>query len=790
MRKWWKVALLLLLALIGAAGLGRIRFETDPLAVLPDAMPEVSGLQAFQRVFSKKGELIVLLEADDEMAGMLPDRAAELGELLKDSGASDSVRWQPRWRDSPEGMAELFAWLWLNGEPEELETLAGRLSEKEIAGSMEDAMERVATALDGMDIVQSAHDPFGFLDHSALRSFFAASEGGGEGFESADGMAQLIFIDAPRPVAGYREADAWLSEVRAVIDPWADENGIRAAYTGDPAFEAEIGGAMEGDMRGTVGITSVVIGLLFLLMQRRIGLLAGLSVTLALVFVATLGIAGWVYGELSIMAAGFAAILIGLAVDYGVLICQEAKVCGHDQLPIYRATARSIGWAAATTAAVFLALNLSGLPGIAQLGTVVGIGVVLGALFMLGIYVPWVARVGAGRPAIGHKTAWVPGRVGSLALLGGLALAALVVLGIRGLPGVEFDRSLLRPRNSASMATFERIQEHFPDWGSPAIRLVVEGDTDQEVSRRIASLESSLEELASERPDLVEAFELPSLWWPEPGRMAANREQIEKLAESKDRLIAAADAAGFSEEGTALGRSVLEAMGSVGSLSDGRMPDGEASAEILRGVASRATDGGGYLLGTLELSDPDGLGVEDLKDLRRLGGEGIHLAGWSLLKPAVLPLVKKDLIDVFLPMAGLMLLMLTLVFRRVKDVTTAVLAMSLSGLLLLAAMRLAGIEWNFLNIAATPLLLGTGLDYAIHILLALRRTGGNVRAVWNGTGKAVLFCGCSTAIGFGSLAFASIDALASLGKVAVLGILCSMIVAVILVPGVRGTAER
>ena len=219
------------------------------------------------------------------------------------------------------------------------------------------------------------------------------------------------------------------------------------------------------------------------------------------------------------------------------------------------------------------------------------------------------------------------------------------------------------------------------------------------------------------------------------------------------------------------------------------VPSDEAAAEILRGFVSK-NEQGGTLLGTVELSSPEELSPEDFASLRKFSTDGIHLASWTLLKPAVLPWVKKDLMEVFLPMAGLMVVMLTLVFRNVWDVSLALATMLLSGALLLAAMRVAGIGWNFLNIAATPLLLGTGLDYTIHILLAVRRTGGDLRAVWNGTGKAVLFCGTSTAIGFGSLAFASNDALASLGKVAVLGILISMVVSILLLPGIRGKRAK
>jgi predicted RND superfamily exporter protein len=68
-------------------------------------------------------------------------------------------------------------------------------------------------------------------------------------------------------------------------------------------------------------------------------------------------------------------------------------------------------------------------------------------------------------------------------------------------------------------------------------------------------------------------------------------------------------------------------------------------------------------------------------------------------------------------------------------------------------------------------------------MLALRRSGGDFQAMWEGTGKAVLFCGATTAIGFGSLCFASNEAMASMGAVAVIGILVSMMLSVFVLPG-------
>ena len=788
MHRAWKWIVLVVVILIAAAGIFRIRIDTDVLSVLPKDLPEVKGLRAFQEVFSRDDELIVVLHSEEE-GGDLGARAAELAERVKGAGLASEVRWQPRWRDDSEGLGELFAWLWMNGSPEEVERLTADLSEEEIEGTLETAIERVATALDGGEMMLSAHDPLGFLNHPAMRAFFEASEHGGEGFLSADGKSQLVFIRASESVTGYKEAGAWLGKLDEVVQPWAAENELSVGYTGDPAFEAEIGGAMENDMSGTATLTSILIGLLFLVMQRRHGLLLGLSGVLGLVFLVTAGMAGWIYGDLSIMAAGFAAILLGLVVDYGVLICQEAKLCNHEAAGIRAATSKSILWAAATTAAVFFALNLSGMPGISQLGTVVACGVIAGAILMVVLFIPWVARAGAGRVLAEGNRSWIPGKRGAWISLLALLLVAGSVLAIRGVPGVAFDRSLLRPRESKAMEAFEGIQKAFPEWGAPALKLVVEGATDPEVRDRLARAEKDFRALASAWPEQVKRVDVPSGWWPSPQNIAENRTALASLGEDRERLLRAADEAGFSEEGLGLGKMILEALPKVAGWPVGQMPTGSAAEEILGTMVVKAEQGG-RVLGTVELRNPETLEVGDLERLRRAGGDGVMLAGWALLKPAVLPLVKKDVVEVFLPMAGLMIVMLALVFRDVRDVAAAVGAMMASGLVLLAVMRLAGLEWNFLNIAATPLLLGTGLDYGIHILLALRRTQGNLGHVWHGTGKAVLFCGASTAIGFGSLAFASIDALASLGKVALLGILISMVVSVVLLPGLRGARKE
>jgi predicted RND superfamily exporter protein len=785
--RWVRWIVLPGLAVVAALGISRLRMDTDILAMLPGGLSEVRGLRVVQEEFSRAGELVILLECGEEDAGLLQEVAEELAVELESAGVAKAARWRPAWSDDPAEMAELIAYLWLNGDPAAIQELAGELSPERAGLTMEKAVARVASSLEGMDMVIRAHDPFGFLGQEEMVKLIER-QGGGEGFGSADGRAFLLLIEAPEDVdvTGYKAAGAWLDEVRGVCERRLAEGNewVSFGFTGNPAFNAEIGGAIERDMSKTIGLTSLLIGGLFLWMQRRLRLLLGMGVMLGLVFLITLGAGGWIFGSLGIMSAGFAAILIGLAVDYGVLICQEAKLEQHDVAAIRRSVLRSIAWAAATTAAVFAALNASSLPGIGQLGSLVAIGIVVGALVMLGLYVPWVAWAGAGRVTAGSGPgAPFPrrGRSVSIAVvMGAMAVGALVW---KGRPGIEFDFALMRPKNSSAMETFERVQASYPAWEEGTLKLVVEGGSPEEIAKRVDGLVPRLEGMLGE--GLLADWWLPVGWWPDAGRQAANRALAASLTGDAERVLGAADEAGFNEQGRALGKAVLEQLGEL-AASDGTVfPQSAAAADIMRGFLARTGDGG-VLLGEVRPAN----GVLDDPRLLAIQDEGVSLAGWEALRPAVLPLVRRDLYRVFLPMALVMVVMLGAVFRRAREVALVVGAMAFSGLMLCGLMAVAGLEWNFLNVAAIPLLLGTAVDYGIHMLLALRRCGDDFARAWHGTGKAIVFCGVSTAIGFGSLSFASNEAMASMGMVCAVGILLNMGTAVLLLPGWRGGSAR
>ncbi len=228
------------------------------------------------------------------------------------------------------------------------------------------------------EIAQLSYDPFGLTRLPENVAGTVSGFGSGdELFASADGTFRIIFVKSRDPLNGYRECTDWFNAIKKIDSTTLPpDETIKIGYTGRPAFTAEISGSMQHDMTLSVGGTALIIAILFWCAHRRLKPMLWLLTLLALILAATLALGGLIFGAVNVISMGFAAILLGLAVDYAVVHYQEALAQPELSIPeIRRAIAPSIFWAAVTTISAFLVLNFGGLPGLAQLGSLVGIGV-------------------------------------------------------------------------------------------------------------------------------------------------------------------------------------------------------------------------------------------------------------------------------------------------------------------------------------------------------------------------------------------------------------------------------
>ncbi|MBL9127186.1 MAG: MMPL family transporter, partial [Verrucomicrobiales bacterium] len=379
---WW-----LLLVIPWFAGLARIRLDTEILNLLPGEVPEVRGLRLQRLHFTDSRELLIALRAPDAERAEALARAAATA-LRERPDLASRADWQPSWVEHPEELAELVVRLWLNQPPSLFAELTNRLAPERLADVAVEARERLATSLSPDDLGRMGYDPFGLADVPRDSGRSPMLDRPLRGYASEDGTFRVVQVEAARALPDYRACAAWLAEVRKVVgDALSGKDGAAEAtwrLTGAPAFVAEIASGMARDMQLTVAVTLVLIAALFGWAHRGwvpLGLLVSM---LALVLAGTLAAGGWIFGTLNAVSLGFGAILLGLAVDCGLVVFQEAAAAPEKSAAeLRRELASSVGWSAATTASAFFLLRFAGLPGLSQLGTLVGFGVLLAPCVML-----------------------------------------------------------------------------------------------------------------------------------------------------------------------------------------------------------------------------------------------------------------------------------------------------------------------------------------------------------------------------------------------------------------------
>lgn len=787
-RQWLWLLLLAPMAL----GIARLRFDVEILDLLPKRLDAAQGLKIYQQHFSDARELIITLEAPS--AEQAEAAARSLAESLRaKSNLVTSVTWQPPWLENPREATELIAYLWLNQPPTVFGELTNRLAPANLTNVLNEAQARLATSLSPQDIAMGGYDPYGLLQlPESVSGAAPAFTRGDELFACREGKFRMIFVEARPDIAGYRACRAWLQQIRQVVQSARADgklsSDITIHFTGRPGFVTEIAGGMENDMAGSATGTLATIGILFWLTHRRIRPLIWLLFLLLVILGITTAFAGLILGTINVVSMGFASILLGLSEDFGIVIYQESR--SHPELnarELRREVAPGIFWSALTTAGGFLILNLSVLPGLGQLGSLIAIGIAVSAVMMLYAYMPPLLRLrrkrdletGTHERFLLFNSRWLLPRPFIWCITCALLLGATAVLWTKGI-GFDHSPNVLKPKHSEASAALEQIQQCFGGGSEEPAWVIVPGKSEAEVARRLEQVQATLQQAVSNR--LIADFTLPTPLWPKPEYQQANKRAAVLLASESGLLREAALTAGFTTNSIFVSDNILQVWGRAGSTEKVFWPANHASQWILRKVVAHS--GNDFLAIGLVRA---GGNMEGLKTLAAnwpaaLRHEGVILAGWGLLGSTVFDVVVREMPRVMVPISLLVLVSLWFAFRSVREVLLSVAALAFSALLLAAIMDLLKWDWNILNLMALPMLLGMGVDFGIHIQLALQKHHGDLLAVRKSVGRALMLAGATTVAGFASLAFSTNTGMASLGKVCALGIVLALVTAVYLLP--------
>lgn len=521
---------------------------------------------------------------------------------------------------------------------------------------------------------------------------------------------------------------------------------------------------------------------------------------------------GFVYvtlGVLNLVTISCGAILMGLGMDYSIhiynrFIEEEAsrnkKTDVLENLRItFRETGSSIFYGAVSTAFVFAILVISEFKGLSQLGFLLASGILIVFLFVI-LMVPAIIRVRGRRKLrpgvlqkffskildrLSHLVLTHPKMtlitIGTITLFMTAVLLNVVPSKDRGF-GVTFDENTenLRSANDADVQVIKKLQEKFGTYFKP-VNIICTAPTDKVLMEVLQRIDLKLDSLR--RDSLVVNYTSISHYIPDIDQQKAN---IDRLAGLNVENIMTLTKNTIQNEKMNPGYFDLEKTRKSLSVNDVITLESLRKNGFDNIIDRYYIDKGDHkkVIIQVELNAPSH-DNEAVKNLSRAfeSYPNVTVTGARLVTAVFINIIKQDFaVAVVVSFFGI-LLVITVKYRKFWAVLLCIAPLVVAVLWMLGVMRLVGIRINFVNMVATPLIIGAGIDYGIYVVSRyLEDNKHNVFAAIHDTGQALFLSVLTSIIGFGSLMFIDNKGLASFGEIAVLGMSFCAVTSITLLP--------
>lgn len=593
-------------------------------------------------------------------------------------------------------------------------------------------------------------------------------------------------LKSPEYQAMAKNVDAFTARILA---EW-DGPKARILFTGRTAYEGELSKKLQSDVVSTLVSSMVLVAFTFWIGFRRWKPLLAILHSLMFCCLVAVALGALFFHELNMITIGLCAILVGLGVDFAMMlyaIYMSARERGLDHEKSIASALKThsggIWFGALTTAAAFLCMLRSDSTGFQQLGVLIACGILIAAATMMTAF--WlflgknVTPRGASRVAAagGRYANWAMDNAkflsrASLVFFGLLALCAMVPIGkIR----FEMDPKSLEPRNSNASIAREIIQAKLDRSNMDPVLTMIEGRDAADFHDKWQKAHNHWKKLMDEKH--IRAFATPVAFAPSPQRLKKNAEILATL--DFDTSLKALEGAIVREGFSATAPAFEKTRGLLGALKD--VSEGRFDALNWRKTLPESSAWWFIIDRFLSRNGLIGIGViwpnealktsrqtSDLRQLLMVPDIGLKISGWAYTLAELRPWSLEKFTELTLLMVGLNVALLTYLFRRFTPVLVLFVGLLLSVGALFATLKFTGIELNLFNILAFPLVLGVGVDYGIYIALALR--SDNAREELTAIIKPVLLSGLTTFVGFASLGWAQNPALSGLGLLCGIGV--------------------
>lgn len=648
----------------------------------------------------------------------------------------------------------------------------------------------------------------------------------GGGLNELAGNDRFVLIKPKQNFGALQPGGEATKAVRAVIADleFVKSGAAQVRITGQVALaDEEFSTVAEGAAAGLLG-SLVLITLWLFLAVKSWRLILPILGTLILGLLLTILFASAAVGTLNLVSVGFGILFVGIAVDFAIQFSVRYRARRHEYPDPAEAMARTaertgeqILIAALATAAGFLAFVPTDFAGVAELGLIAGVGMLIAFICTL-LFLP--AAITLCRPhgepgIVGFlwaepvDNALVRHRRIVLAGFAALAIAAAVLA-----PRLTFDSDPLDTKNpnTEAMRTLRDLINNpvtnpysidvlAPNLQAasqigdklralPAVDRVLSlnsfvPDDQQQKLATIADASSILaptllappQSAAPVTPDQVRLAAKTALSQIEPALPKLSKDDpLAKIAGDLQTLQTAPDNVVMSvnQSLTRFLPAELDRLRAALSAEpvtadsippdikrDWLLPDGRARLQVMPKPKYQASKGLGEFVREVTSVTPNA------------GGAAVTIEATS---NTIVGAFRSAGIYAIIAIA----IILAVSLRRIRHVALVLAPLVLSALLTLLVAVLLPLPLNFANIIALPLLLGVGVSFNIYFVMNWR--AGRQHPLSSPTARAIVFSALTTGTAFGSLALSAHPGTASMGELLLISLGCTLLASLVFIP--------
>jgi uncharacterized protein len=806
---WASVALLSAMCL--TVLVTSLRLDSQIFNVLPGKFSSVQGLKIYDREFEQTHELTFALLCERQDVDKLEEFAPVFAEKLrKQPWCTRVLAGSPM--ATPDGIRDLQSIavpLLLNLEPSAFDETMSILQPQKI----QDRLRRLHQQIEGgspQPEFELSFDPLGLIA-PALKPFAENTAIEQEQpLTSPDRTMRVFLAVTNHPSVSAFECQRLMRRVnqfRAAAEAGWDGGRLQVLITGRAAFVSEISLSMRYDIVATLLGSVLLVGSIFFAGFRRWVPLLGMAFCLLLSCLVALTFGQLLFGRLSMISVGFCAILIGLGVDFAILIIGRYYQARADGEPHQQAISTSIAklgraifFGALTTAVGFLALVLSGAMSFSQLGVLIAIGIFVAGLFMCSILFlfirerqtpdcyDWISdlvkkyvRCAVRQPA-------------AILICSSAALLLLSGIGFSPIPPLRFEANTrsLQPKNIRANQALDEIMRKMPMRWEPVLAIVRAANPEElhDAWQRLAEHWRQLQAFGK-----IKGFSTPVALCPSPNWMQRNCAELRVInfQAVRETLAQTLETEGFNPDAFAPAFALL---GDLQHLTDPSVPLPNWRAQLPKAsswwflvdryFAENPLLTTGFVTANQRVATH--AHSETLKRDLPVVGVPVILSGWTYTLADLLPWSHRQLLIISALMAIFDVSLLAILYRDLRLWLIQVITLAFGIGAMIASMKLLHINLNLLNVLSFRLVLAIGVDYGIYIVLVWQKTR-DVEHDVAGVVKPVLLAGLTAVSGFASLALARNPSLTGLGIACALGIFWSLVATVFFMLPAMAAAE-